>query len=279
MSLSAEQLLTVSCVILFMVSLAGAWIPNFIVMTHLRIQSAMSLVAGFMIGIAILHLLPHGVSLRGDENALQSITFWVMIGLIVMFVMIRSFDFHQHDHTIEKEVDFSMATTNRDSVGSSSMIGILIGFSMHSLVEGAALAATLQLNLSSIDSFSGIWFAVFMAILLHKPLDAMSFSFLAKTSNLGVSNQYRFNLAFAIMCPLGAMLIYFGLGRFSLLDGEVLPAIIGFSSGAFICIALSDLLPEVHRHAHHRFTLTFMFLLGVFATYLLRILEVSAGLV
>ena len=51
-----------------------------------------------------------------------------------------------------------------------------------------------------------------------------------------------------------------------------------FSSGAFICIALSDLLPEAHQHRHDRFTLTIIFLVGVLFSYLLRIMEVNAGL-
>ena len=279
MSFSAEQILIASCAILMLVSFLGSWIPNCVAMTHLRIQAAMSLVAGFMIGIAILHLLPHGVSMRADESAVEATTFWVMIGLIVMFIMIRTFDFHQHESYLEEKIISPETSITRGFVGSSSLIGTLIGFSMHSLIEGAALAATLLYNPFIVDSFPWVWFAVFLAILLHKPLDAMSFSVLTQSGNLKKLNRHLANLVFAIMCPLGALLFYFGLGEFSLAGGEALSAILGFSSGAFICIALSDLLPEVHQHAHDRFVLTFMFLLGVFATYLLRILEVSAGLV
>jgi zinc and cadmium transporter len=42
-----------------------------------------------------------------------------------------------------------------------------------------------------------------------------------------------------------------------------LPAVLAFAAGAFICIALGDLLPEVQFHSHDRIRLTALFLLGV----------------
>ena len=42
---------------------------------------------------------------------------------------------------------------------------------------------------------------------------------------------------------------------------------LAFSAGAFICIALSDLLPEVHFHSHDRGKLTIAFLLGIVIAY------------
>jgi len=42
-----------------------------------------------------------------------------------------------------------------------------------------------------------------------------------------------------------------------------LPEVLAFAAGAFICIALGDLLPEVQFHSHDRLRLTALFLLGV----------------
>jgi len=44
-------------------------------------------------------------------------------------------------------------------------------------------------------------------------------------------------------------------------------AALAFSAGAFICIALSDLLPEVQFHSHDRVALTLAFLLGIGLAY------------
>jgi zinc and cadmium transporter len=50
-------------------------------------------------------------------------------------------------------------------------------------------------------------------------------------------------------------------------------AALAFSAGAFICIALSDLLPEVHFHSHDRGKLTLAFLLGIALAYGIGSLE------
>ena len=257
-------------------SLLGGWIPNVFKITHVRLQSAMSLVAGFMVGIAVLHLLPHSVSIRGDNNALEAVTLWLMIGLATMFVMIRSFHFHQHEQP-------SIYTDNPregDNLPIASFsynwIGVALGFSIHSFIEGAALVAALQVQLFHSSHFPWIWLGVLMAILLHKPLDSMSISFLIKEGGWKSSTNYLVNILFALICPLGALIFYFGATKY--FDLEFLSNTMAFSSGAFICIALSDLLPEAHQHRHDRFTLTIIFLVGVLFSYLLRIMEVNAGL-
>ena len=50
-------------------------------------------------------------------------------------------------------------------------------------------------------------------------------------------------------------------------------AALAFSAGAFICIALSDLLPEVQFHSHDRMKLTVAFLLGIGLAYAIGSVE------
>jgi zinc and cadmium transporter len=54
-------LLVVYCVLILFASLAGGWIPLIIRLTHRRMQIAVSLVAGVMLGVGLLHLLPHAL--------------------------------------------------------------------------------------------------------------------------------------------------------------------------------------------------------------------------
>ena len=80
------------------------------------------------------------------------------------------------------------------------------------------------------------------------------------------------NVLFALLCPLGALLFFFGLEF--LTDGEtVVAAVLAFSAGAFICIALSDLLPEVHFHSHDKTKLTLAFMLGIILAYAIGSVE------
>jgi zinc and cadmium transporter len=78
------------------------------------------------------------------------------------------------------------------------------------------------------------------------------------------------------MCPLGALLFFFGVEAFSDTGRYAVGAALAFSAGAFVCIALSDLLPEVHFHSHDRVRLTLAFIMGILLAYGLGYLEPAA---
>jgi zinc and cadmium transporter len=85
--------------------------------------------------------------------------------------------------------------------------------------------------------------------------------------------QTSANLVFALMCPLGALLFFFGVDVVADSRNYLVAAALAFSAGAFICIALSDLLPEVHFHSHDRAKLTLAFLLGLALAYAIGSVE------
>ena len=68
---------------------------------------------------------------------------------------------------------------------------------------------------------------------------------------------------FAIICPLSAFAALWGINLISGGNGLYVGAALAFSAGVFLCISLSDLLPEVHFHSHDRLKMTVVLLLGV----------------
>jgi zinc and cadmium transporter len=148
-------------------------------------------------------------------------------------------------------------------------MGLALGLAVHTLIDGVALGAIMHAG-SHTSGLIGI--GVFLAILLHKPLDAMSIVTVMQAGGWSRGARTITNLVFALMCPLGAMLFYFGVGVAD--GGDHLVAVaLAFSAGAFICIALSDLLPEVHFHSHDRGKLTLAFLLGIAVAYAIGSVE------
>lgn len=265
-------LLVLYSVALFGFSLAGGALPQRFTMTHTRTQLAMSLVSGLMLGIAFFHLLPHSVLALGAGRGLSVAMVWVVLGLVVMLLLLRMLHFHQPDYPVE-ESDCDHLHSHSHDHGSEahhanvSWRSVLIGLSFHTLIDGIALGAAF-LAVPHGHSEDLLAFGVFLAILLHKPLDAMSITALMKAGGTREGARQRANLLFALMCPVGALAFYcYG----SSLEGGatfVAPAL-AFSAGAFICIALSDLLPEVQFHSHDRLKLTAVFLLGIVVSYLL----------
>ena len=65
-------------------------------------------------------------------------------------------------------------------------------------------------------------FAIFLAIVLHKPLDALSITTLMTAGGWSPRSRLLVNLGFAIMCPLGAAMVILGAEQFSFLK-PILP--------------------------------------------------------
>ena len=58
---SPSWLLAIYCVLALLAALAGGALPNLVKLTHTRLQVAVSFVAGLMLGLSLLGLLPHAM--------------------------------------------------------------------------------------------------------------------------------------------------------------------------------------------------------------------------
>ena len=266
------------CVLIVIASTVGGSLPSMIKLTHRRIQLTISLVSGVMLGVALLHLLPHSIYvLRSPERAMYGCLF----GLLFMFFMVRMFHFHQHDlavdtahdhthkHLCEEEKDHHHVHCDQHGGGLDlTWAGLCFGLAVHTIADGIALAAAVGNN--SALSFAGL--GVFLAIVLHKPLDALSITSLMAAKGWGIYQQLTVSLVFSLMCPLGAILFTLGIAQISEYRDLVLGLALAFSAGIFLCISLGDLLPEVHFHSHDRLLLSAMLLLGVLLAFALELL-------
>jgi zinc and cadmium transporter len=154
-----------------------------------------------------------------------------------------------------------------------SWLGVAVGLSLHTLIDGMALGASMQSDAAhgAVGGLFGL--ATFLAILLHKPLDAVSITSLMKASGWGISAQHFVNAGFALMCPLGAGLFFLGIREFSSQQSWIVGSALAFSAGVFLCISLGDLLPEVEFHSHDRVRLSLALLLGIALAWALGFLE------
>jgi zinc and cadmium transporter len=278
MTVSPTLLLFFYCVAIAGFSLAGGLLPHWVKMTHTRTQLVMSFVSGLMLGVAFYHLLPHSVIMIGGPGAVDDSVAWLMTGLITMLLLLRMFHFHQHDFSHEEDdhhdhhPGHGHAHADPVPVHSLSWLGIALGLAVHTLIDGVALGAIMQGEVA--DGATGLLgIGVFLAILLHKPLDAMSITTVMEAGGWSRGARATTNLLFALMCPLGALLFFFGVDFLEATRNYLVGAALAFSAGAFICIALSDLLPEVHFHSHDRGKLTLAFLLGIALAYGIGSLE------
>jgi zinc and cadmium transporter len=272
--MSTYTLLTVYSLAIVLVSLLGGWLPSRIRMTHTGTQVMMSFVAGLMLGVACYHLLPHAIMTLPGENRVDQAVWWMMMGLLLMFVLLRAFHFHQHGPI---EQDSGGCASDHDhgapSVSAFSWTGVALGLALHTLIDGVALGAAMQAGVADDAPFGLLGLGVFAAIFLHKPLDSMSITSLMIAGGWSARSRLLVNLAFSVMCPLGALLFFAGIEYISVNANWLVGITLAFSAGVFICISLSDLLPEVQFHSHDRARLTIALLAGVVAAYGMGLLE------
>jgi len=327
--------LTYYCVLILAASIAGGMIPVWFRLTHRWMQFAVSFVAGVMLGIGVLHMLPHALvdaaaataarsegasTLVGDANlpmdAVSQTMLWLLAGMLVMFFIERFFCFHHHDVPSEhgagsgeqgessRAVDQKSGSAedpfSRDAERSEasniehptsniehpapsahhhdlSWSGAALGLTLHSVINGVALAAAAQ------HGNHGAWlagFGTFLVIFLHKPLDAMTIGMLMARGGWSLKWRHTVNALFSLAIPAGVLLFYFGLmpeaadpssgaGRL------VVAYALAFSAGTFLCISLSDLLPELQFHQHDRVKLSVALLLGLGVSYVAGRLEAT----
>jgi zinc and cadmium transporter len=276
-------LLAAYCAAIVAASLAGGILPGRFKLSHVRLQLTMSFVAGLMLGVAVLHLLPHSIAESGSVD--RSVG-WLLGGLLAMFFMIRLFHSHQHVHTVEEVHDHHHDHAHDHShahdhahenakpgAGRIAWIGLALGLSLHTLIDGVALAAAVEAERQHAP-FAGLaGLGAFLAIVLHKPLDSLAIATVMKAGGWSARATLAVNAGYALMCPLGAVL-FSAISDWRADERTfVLGAALAFSAGVFLCIALSDILPEVAFHSHDRAVLSAALLVGVIVAWMVGLLE------
>jgi zinc and cadmium transporter len=266
--MSSAGILTAYCGLIIVASLAGGWIPLLIRLTHTRLQVAISFVAGFMLGIGVLHLLPHAWHQLGsiDRTAM-----WLLAGFLVMFFTQRFFHFHHHDvpdeltaeshHAPPCEHDHAKPSLAEQSASRLSWTGAALGLTLHSMFDGVALAASVQAEAQGTGWARGV--GTFLVIVLHKPFDAMAVSTLMAAGGRSKVSCHWVNALFALAIPAGVLLFFLGANQYGEAASQFLGATLAFTAGTFLCISTSDLLPEIQFHTHDRLKLSLALLLGL----------------
>jgi zinc and cadmium transporter len=241
---------------------------------------AVSFVAGLMLGIALLHFLPDA---EEQLHSLDRTVHWLVGGFLVMFFVQRFFHFHHHDlpegdpedcceqdHAHAHDHGEHAHTLADKSAKQLSWVGTALGLTLHSLLDGLALAVAVAAGAGKAQ-LAGL--GVALVVILHKPFDAMAVSTLMHAGGKSKFSRHVLNGLFALASPLGAALFYFGASGFTGPHGAVLGCSLAFCAGSFLCIASSDLLPELQFHSHDRFKLSVMLLAGLSVAILIGQLE------
>ncbi len=225
----------------------------------LRISHFLAAFAGgALLGTAFFDLLPEALADAGEVN----IFLWTLIGVLGFFLLERFI--HHHDSP-RSEAGQTQNLNEKKTV----VPLIVIGDTIHNFIDGVAMAGTFLISIP-------LGIVTSLAVAAHEiPQEIGDFGLMLH-KGVKKSKVLWINFWSAMAAMLGAVLTY---QAHDSIQG-LLPAVLGLTSGFFIYIALTNLIPEIHSREDQKmaFWETIMLLLGVAVIYFLITLLDSLGL-
>jgi zinc and cadmium transporter len=179
--------------------------------------------AGTLLGDAFFHIIPE-LSEGGGFEFTASLA--LVLGLVIFFALEKVLHWH-HAHYPHEDVIHPVAMSN------------LVGDGLHNLLDGSLIGASYLVSPT-------VGLATTIAVVLHEiPQELGDFGILVH-SGVKPKRALRLNLLTGSAAIVGALL--------ALASGEVLAEelLLPVAAGAFIYIASTDLLPELHKEPEPR---------------------------
>jgi len=195
-----------------------------------------SLAIGALLGDALIHLIPESF----EELSATLAGLLVISGIFLFFVLEKVLHWH-HAHGLSEEMHALECEEIDDTIKSDGTIRpigkmILISDGIHNFLDGIIIAAGYFISIE-------VGIATTIAVILHEiPQEIGDFGVLLHAGYTKVRALFL-NFLSALLAVAGAAV--------TLILGEVAEPIIGYAipvvAGAFIYIAASDLIPELHK--------------------------------
>ena len=178
-----------------------------------------SYAVGALLGVALLGLIPEAL----NELAPRQVFGSLLAGIVVFFVL-------------EKLVLLRHCHTDHCQVHGAAAQMVIIGDAFHNFIDGAIIAAAV---LTSVPL--GINTA--MAVAAHEIPQEVGDIAILLSAGYSRSRALILNVASATAGLAGALV---GFSTVSVIPG-IRPYVLAFSSASMLYIAMSDLIPDLHR--------------------------------
>ncbi len=208
-----------------------------------------SLAVGALLGDVFIHIIPEAYEEMSDPRLISLL---IICGILVFFILEKIL--HWHHHTLEH------AEEHAHPIGKM----ILLGDGVHNFIDGLIIASSYMVSIE-------VGIATTLAVILHEiPQEIGNFGVLIH-SGYKTGKALWFNFLSALTAIAGA-LVALALGAVT----ETFALwLLPLTAGGFIYIALSDLIPELHkdRRLGQGALQVSAIILGVFSMALLLTLE------
>jgi len=198
-----------------------------------------SFAAGVLLAVSFFELIPEALELYEGSLVI------VLIGLIVFYLLESFITIH----------------VCKEEGCESHKIGLMsfFGLGFHSLIDGVIIGVSF-----GISSVLGLITTI--AIISHEFPEGLIAASLMLGSKLSKKKVVIYSLLVALATPIGAVLAYLFLGN---VGENVLGMLLGLAAGSFLYVAMTNLIPELHKNVSKMnfvlmlFGILFVYLLGL----------------
>lgn len=231
-----------SYILIIVITLIGGIYP-LLVRNAKHLTYFVSFGAGTILATSFLHMLPESMNLL-DPVQHASVPKIVFIGFLVLYV-------------IERFIMIHICEEEHCDVHAFGIVSF-IGLSLHSIIAGVTLGAGIEASYS-------LGLIMLFALIIHKIPESFTLTTIMMHSNYRRDNIIKLLILYAAMVPAGILI---GTVAFDSTDSGLLGYAIAFSAGMFLHVAVSDLMPEVHRVREKRNLVLASFFVGIIIVYL-----------
>lgn len=226
--------LAVQALLASLATLFGGWlVVHFLQGRASTMRLISGIAAGYLLSAALVRIIPESLEQGGEGTA-----YWVLGGFLLVHVM---------EHGITSHFHYGEETHTEG--GPMTGIMALVGLSLHSFMDGLALAA-------AVHSSSNLGLFMFMALLLHRIPEGATISSIFLVRGFGRRGALLASAGLAVATLLGAM-------SQSALHLRPAP-VLALAGGLVIYVASSDLLPQVQKERGWKSTLALLTGFGMF---------------
>ena len=187
--------------------------------------------AGIRIGAAFFDLVPEAVEHLG--GSLDAAMIWTSVGFLAFYAIEKLTSLHV-GHETATELDHGEAAHRHVGIIGAS------GMSLHSFLDGVALAAALAVG-------GGIGIVIAAVVVIHRFSDGVGVVSLLLAARTPLRTAYRWVALVAIAPVLGVL-----VGLAIPIADDVIGAMLAVFAGFFLYIGAAELLPEAHRSDRSR---------------------------
>ena len=196
------------------------------------VNNMVSLSVGILLATALLHSLPEAFSMQG---ASPQLLFATLLAGLLGFFLLEKIALLRHDHHHEGDGHQHHHGHDAENAGRSGWM-ILVGDGIHNFVDGILIAAAFMA-----DYQVGIFTAI--AIIAHEIPQEIGDFIVLLNAGFSKARALLYNFICGLSAVVGGVLAYFFLEK----AHAAMPYLLVIASSSFIYIAVSDLMPQMHR--------------------------------